>query len=322
LVTNTRTETASGAATVVRNGVTYALTFTLPMIGQVTGAVTRASLELATAQGGRRLLSLPRGGKVNYSGAHTAVLNPAQPAGAGVPAGAGWARAAINSHGAVALVGKLGDGTAFTTSLLPDAEQTPGYRLWVQPYKPARTQTFVGGTFALSPHPLPSRRFIANDASLIWTKAERMSDKSYPLGFAPLSVDLRLDPWIKPTSTQTLATLLGLSGDSIEVAHSPTGSASDGDLPATVTLSTRNTVSVPGANNPTKWKTQFNTTNGTFTGSFELLDAGVKRLAPFSGVLRQSVEASDKVIGDGHFVIPATPGSVETIAGEVLFSRP
>lgn len=322
LATNSGTETASGAATVVRNGVTYALTFTLPMNGQMTGAVTRASLELATAQGGRRLLSLPKGGMVDYSGAHTAVLKPAQPAGAGVPAGAGWARATINSGGAIALAGKLGDGTAFTTSLLPDADATPGYRLWLQPYKPARVDTFLGGTFALNQHPVLSRGFVADGASLTWVKAERLPDKSYPEGFVPLEVSLKLDPWIKPSAIQPLAALLGLSGDSIVVAHSTTGSASDADLPTTVTLSTRNAVSVPGGSNPTKWQAKFNTANGTFTGSFELLDAGVKRKAPFSGVLRQPVEASDEVIGDGHFVIPATPGNAETLSGEVLLTRP
>lgn len=322
LVTNTRTETASGASTVVRNGVTYALTFTVPMIGQVTGAVTRASLELATAQGGRQLLSLPRGGKVNYGGAHTAVLNPAQPAGAGVPAGAGWARAAINSRGAVALVGKLADGTAFTTSLLPDADATPGYRLWLQPYKPARVDTFLGGTFSLKQHPVLSRGFVAQGASLTWAKAERLPDKTYPEGFVPVTVGLKLDPWIKPSAVQPLATLLGLSAESIEVAHSTTGSASDADLPTTITLNARNAVSVPGTSNPTNLKARLNTSNGTFTGSFERLDTGVKRLAPFSGVLRQPVEPTEDVIGDGHFLIPEAPGALEKVSGEVLFTRP
>jgi hypothetical protein len=88
-----------------------------------------------------------------------------------------------------------------------------------------------------------------------------------------------------------------------------------------VTLSTRNAVSVPGGSNPTKWKTQFNIANGTFTGSFELLDAGVKRVAPFSGVLRQPSEGRDPVIGDGHFLIPVAPGMAEILSGEVLLQR-
>jgi hypothetical protein len=296
--------------------------FTLPMYGEVTGAVTREGADLALAEGGRRLLALPKGGKVNYSGAHTAVLEPAQPAGTGVPAGAGWARVAINERGVMALVGKLGDGTTFTTSLQPDAEEMPGYRLWVQPYKPGRVESFVGGTFAVSRNALLSRGYVPEGAALVWAKAARTADKSYPDGFANLAVGFTLDPWIKPSASQSLAALLGLSSDSIEVAHSITDSASDADLPTTVTLSTSNAVSVPGINNPTKWKTKLNTTNGTFTGSFELLDAGVKRVAPFSGVLRQPVATGDEVIGDGHFVIPMIPGATEKVAGEVLFTRP
>jgi hypothetical protein len=291
------------------------------MDGQMTGAVTRASVELATAHGGRRLLSLPRGGKLTHSGAHTAVLEPAQPVGVGVPAGAGWARATINTKGALALVGKLGDGTAFTSSLLPDGAEEPGYRLWVQPYKPARMGSYLGGAFGVQRNPLGSGGFVAEGTSLTWAKAERMADKSYPLGFVPVAVGLTLDPWMKPTALQSLTTLLGLTGDSMEVQHSATGSDSDSDLPTTVSLSSRNLVSVIGENNPTKWETKFNPSTGTFTGSFELMDAGVKRVAPFSGVLRQPIESGDEVIGDGHFVIPVTPGAVETVSGEVLFQR-
>jgi hypothetical protein len=320
--TDSDMETATGQATVLMNGLAYAWDFTLQMNGAVTGTVQRDSIALATLNRGRRLLVLPNGARVTYSGPHTAVLEPAQPAGAGIPAGAGWARATINSRGAIALTGRLGDGTAFTTSLLPDSEPTPGYRLWIQPYRPARAESFLGGLFELSPHPLSGRRFIAAGAALSWAKAERPTDRSYPLGFVATTVGLKLDPWIPPTSAQSLASLLGLSGDSITVQHSSTGSASDTELPTTLTLSARNAVSIPGGSNPTQWKTQWNATNGTFTGRFELLDGGVKRVAPFSGVLRQPTDPSDVLIGDGHFLTPATPGSTETVSGEVLFEKP
>jgi hypothetical protein len=292
------------------------------MNGTLTGAVKRDGVDLATPTAARRLLALPNGARVTYSGTHTAVLEPAQPAGAGIPAGAGWAQAVINTRGAIALAGKLGDGTAFTTSLQPDSEVMPGYRLWLQPYRPARTESFLGGLFELSPHPLPGRRLVAEGTLLNWAKAARTADKSYPLGFAVTTVGLRLDPWISPSTTRSLASLLGLSGDSIKVQHSSTGSAADGNLPSLVTLSARNLVSVPGANNPTQWKTRLNTKNGTFTGSFELLDVGGRRVAPFSGVLRQPTDPSDVLIGDGHFLTPATPGSTETVSGEVLFEKP
>jgi uncharacterized delta-60 repeat protein len=323
LVTNQVTELATGVATVVRSGALYALDFSLQMNGVATGEVKREGLGLASFEEGRRLLVLPRGAKVGYSGAHTAVLESAQPAGAGVPAGAGWARVAINAQGALALVGRLGDGTAFTTRLLPDAGTERSYRLWVQPYKPARVESFLGGTFAVSMHPALSRGFVADGTSLYWAKAERAADRSYPLGFVPVAVGFKLDPWVTPTTATPLATLLGLTGESFTVQHSATGSASEGDLPAAVTLSPRNAMSVPGGSNPTKWSTKLNLANGTFTGCFELLDAGVRRVVPFSGVLRQPTQASDPVVGDGHFALPPLAGAVPATlqTGEVLLLR-
>jgi len=315
-------ELASGAATVVRNGVAYALYFTLPLYGEVTGEVTRAGSNLATVEGGRRLRVLPKGAKVNFSGSHTVVLEPAQPAGTGVPAGAGWARASIQAKGAIAMVGKLGDGTAFTTSLLPDAEELPGYRLWVQPYQPARVETFLGGSFAVRRNQLGSGGFVADGVPLTWVKAERPADKSYPLGFVPVAVGMTMDAWVKPTASTPLSGLLDLSSDMIMVQHSLIGSASDGDLPTTVKLISPNVIGLSGMNNPTKWKSKFNPANGTFTGSFELMDAGVRRLALFSGVLRQPREVNDKMIGDGHFILPKLPGAVEKVTGEILFLRP
>ncbi|TDU70636.1 SdrD B-like protein [Prosthecobacter fusiformis] len=322
LITNFLTERSTGAATVLSQGATYAVSFTLTLKGELTGTLTKNSQPLATFPDGQRLLLLPSGAKVNFSGAYTGVLEPAQPLVVGVPRGAGWARATVSTRGAIALVGKLGDGTAFTTSVLPSQEETPSYRLWVQPYKPARVETFLSGTFEMQPNSLNSQRFLVTEPSLVWAKAPWPTDKSYPLGFVPLTIGLTLDPWVKPTATLPLTSLLGLTGDTFVVLHSATGSTSHASLPTTMTLSSRNVFVVPGINNLTKWKTTLNTTNGTFTGSFELMDAGVKRVAIISGVLRQPAGNDVQLIGDGNFVIPATPGGVETVSGEVLFKLP
>jgi len=325
LVITAIAEIGTGESTVIKNGVAYGLSLTFPMYGAVTAQVTRNGASLAQSNDGRRLLELPQGGKVGYSGPHTVVLEPAtfDSMPTPVPAGAGWARATINTRGAIALVGKLGDGTAFTTTLLPDVQETPGYRFWVQPYKPARTGTFLGGEFAVSQHPLHSRGLVAEETTFAWAKAKHLADQGYPDGFSVVDVGFTLDPWLPPTTSTPLATLLGLTGETINVDHSATGSDSDEDLPTTVTLNTRNVINVPGAND-THWKTTLNTLNGTFTGSFELLDAGKKRLVPFSGVLRQPMEVSDPMIGDGHFVLPPLPGAVPAVqsAGEVLLQRP
>lgn len=76
--------------------------------------------------------------------------------------------------------------------------------------------------------------------------------------------------------------------------------------------------------NSTKWKTTLDASKGTFTGSFELQDGAQKRPVTFTGVLRQPSAASDKLIGDGHYLLPPLTGaaSTEKHSGEVMFMQP
>ena len=74
--------------------------------------------------------------------------------------------------------------------------------------------------------------------------------------------------------------------------------------------------------NLTKWKTStFKTTNGTFAGSFELVDGGVRRPVTFSGVLRQPPLTSDELIGEGHYLMPQLSGTEKGV-GEMMFTKP
>lgn len=116
-------------------------------------------------------------------------------------------------------------------------------------------------------------------------------------------------------------TLTGRLGDC--VAHTDTGSTSNGDLPTLLNLSATNVVSVlkPLAN-VTKWKTlTLVPKTGTFTGSFELIDGLVKRPVTFSGILRQPATALDNLIGDGHYLLRPLVGTEKT-TGEVMYNRP
>ncbi len=335
LTTDPLTSTASGTVTVTKNTIPYAVTFALTQAGVMTASVTRSSVALGSATDGRRTLVLPAGTTVNYAGNHTVVLSPASPATIPVPKGAGWATATIATTGTMALAGKLADGTSFTATLLPDIDANPSYRLWVQPYLAARTESFLGGSFTLIPHPNPNgspelvnrRRVPYTD--LTWKKTGLPADLTHRTSFGPVSTVMTLDPWLAPKTTVptiTLATRLGLFGTAIKVSHSPTGSAADGNLPSYLALSATNviTVTTPAANATlTKWKIlTLVPTTGTFTGSFELLDGTVKRPATFSGILRQPYQSigSDPIIGDGHYIVPPLTGT-EKLTGEVLFQR-
>ncbi|WP_146854713.1 MBG domain-containing protein [Brevifollis gellanilyticus] len=346
LVTNPALEQAAGSATMMKSGVPYAIQFTLPLKGRVTTSATRDGTALGSAMDGQKLST----SSVLHAGVHTVVLEPASPPEAHVPAGAGWATAAISSKGVLTLTGRLGDGTAFISSVSPDEMLDPGYRIFLQPYlditsqtkpsggRPAlpgtpkftpRPQCFLAGSFELISHPwLLNRRHVVA-AGMIWKKSGLSTDAGYRGGFGPVNTVLLLDPWQKPvpatktTPAVTLPQRLGLSVPDFTVTHSASGSASDAELPVRLAISSTNAVSVLSPSiNLTKWKTtSFNATNGTFTGSFELTDGALKRPATFSGVLRQPADSQDALIGDGHYLLPPMTGT-EKSTGEINFQRP
>jgi hypothetical protein len=340
----TATGTATTTVTVNRVSIPYSITFNLDFPGAVTASATRDSVAFGPVTVGSKLFVPAKGQVLPYIGAHTAILEPAIPTGATVPVGAGWATATINTLGTMTLAGRLGDGTSFTTTLSPDGEENPGYRLFVQPYLARRTDAYLAGAFALTPHPNPEsnpslagRRYV-EQAVLTWRKTSLTSDTSYKTSFGPVSTVLMLDPWLPPTAAKgaipaiTLAQLLGLQpfGTSFDVTHSDTGSSAQSNLPTSLGLSATNIVTVlaPVTNpvNRTKWRTlSFKTTDGTFTGSFELSDlVGTKtvlRPVTFSGVLRQPATSADILIGGGHYIAPPLSGT-ERSTGEINFTRP
>jgi hypothetical protein len=324
LSAQSRRATATMSKTVL--GVVYELKVVLSMFGELKCEVRRAGVLVAAAEDGIRLLSLPAGQKSAQEGSYTAILEPAKPAGESVPAGAGWATAKVDATGKMTLTGKLADGTAFTAGLAADVAEKPGYRLFVQPYAPARKDSYVAGSFTLVPHPrLAGKSYVAG-SNLTWVKAGQLKDLSYRSGFGPVTSTLRVDPWQIPTATSQLATRLELGvGGRWEVDYSPTGSLSGGALPTVVSVNSINAVSVvtPFANTRA-WKMTVTPGTGAYIGTFELLDLMELRKVSFSGVLRQTPTLTDDLIGAGHYLLPAlkTAPSTEQKSGAMLFWRP
>ncbi len=328
---------ATGKATTnaTANGITlpWGLDFTLSPLGKMTASVTRLAAPFGSASDGQRLSTKP----VLLAGAHTAVLEPATPAGASVPGGAGWATVNAGSTGVLTFAGRLGDGTAFTTSLNADRLSDPGYRMFLQPYAKPRVQSFLAGTFALEHQPDITdlerffRRYVPQQA-MTWKKTGLPADDSYRSGFGPVSTVLILYPWLPPTAaTKTkpaipLTDRVRILDNTFAVRHSPTGSASQADLPTLLKISPAHAVSVLAPvtvpANKTKWKILTLVPNtGTFTGSFELVDGTLKRTVTFSGVLRQGLLSGDSLLGDGHYLLPPVTGTEKT-TGEILFIWP
>ena len=340
LHTNVLTETATGTASLKKGDVTHLIHFALPISGGFSAEYLRNTAIIGTTTTGRKLLRLTRSQSLPYAGAHSALWTPAQPAGDDVPAGAGWAVTTVDSKGVLKFVGKLADGTRFTSSLAADIGTDPGYRMFIQPYLPARRGSYLTGAFALKEHPdLPTRRYVTfeDEADFVWSKATRKQDSAYRAGFGPVETRFTLDPWLPPVSAKgltpaiTLPQRLGLSSpaNTFTARYSLFESLSFEDLPKTLFLNPSTNVvdvispvTIPA--NVTKWKISLTPKNGAFVGSFELNDEGDKRAVTFGGLMRQPPSGEgNSMIGNGHFLLPAlTPGpDDEIISGAISFER-
>jgi uncharacterized delta-60 repeat protein len=338
LALNILSESAIGAITpVVKGPNSYSLTLVLPFGQDFSSEVyfNASAFPSAFTLEGRSLLAQPKGRPLGHAGQHTLILAPPLPASPDNPAGSGHATATIDARGQLRLIGRLADGAPFTSVL--KADPIAGYRLFARPYK--RVQSHLAGWLDLERHPvLPDRRYLPADiANLIWLKAPGLADKSYRSGFGPLTTSVSIDPWLKPSSGQTLTTLLELplSGN-FAVSHGGITSNSLPDLPSDLKLNLQNKIIVTApANNTTRWATSLNATTGALTGKVTLTDTvpapsvndlsatkTVTRSMPFSGVLRQPHgTGSGGPVGAGHALVSplVTDQPNEIRSGSVLF---
>jgi len=299
---------ADGLFRKTQGGVSFEAEFHLSVFGEMTATARRNGEAVAEAQDGIRLLDAAKGARAPQEGAYTAWLKAARPAAADVPEGDGWATAKLNAAGLLALAGRLGDATPFTASLPVDIQG--GFRLFVQPYKPARAGAHLAGQWRLEEHPDKAGAWWLEAAELDWEKSPRDKDSAYRAGFDPVKVDMTLDPWTAPARTQSLGEVLGLTGNDWLVEHGPTGSVTHGTLPARVALTTGHALTVlepvTSPANARKWKAKITPATGMFSGSFELVEPTQKRTVNFTGVLRQT---DDVLLGAGHYLLPPLKGA-------------
>jgi hypothetical protein len=264
-----------------------------------------------------------KGETVPQAGSYTGEIELARTAGPNDPFAPGWTTAKVDAGGTLAMTGRLGDATVFTASLPVDV--AGGYRLFAQPYRPARAGAHVSGSWALEPHPTSEDRWQLAGAELTWVKAARDKDSTHRLGFGPLAVELSLSPWQPATRAIPLAQLLG--AQQFAVAYSPTGSPSETSLPNQVGLNSNHTLQVlaPVTTplNIRRWTARVNPTTGAFTGSFQLLDLTQSRTVRFSGVMRQSSNVLLGRQGAGHYLLPPLKGAAnqESRTGDIRFMR-
>lgn len=335
------------AATSTRAAIQYDIIFTLTDAGELTGSISVGASVVGDLTVGGKIFVPPAKAAAPWKGSYTLHLDPAQPTSPTLPKGAGHAVANIDTAGKLTLTGNLADGTALTSTALPDYDGA--YRIYVKPYG-TRLNQRLGGILALTAHPdfpappSPAARFRAAKVDWVWSKPGLSTDKSYRAGIGPVLTQAGLELW-QPPATRipakgaipevpaiTLAQRLGIALFPTATGGLPLTYVSDqltamqkDELPNFILMSPAGTPIYP-PQNTSLLKFVFTAATGRFTGEFTVAEPPVSplirpvaRKTLFTGMMRQGPMGDKMIVGDGYFTLPALPGAPtpETTSGEL-----
>lgn len=309
--------------------------YTLSLTVSSSAPALSATLSLGSTtvgnaiDGDRLVTAAPAGAATAYTALLTAPVNLGTVT--EFPQGIGYATAKINAKGALALTGKLADGSPLTGTYPLGHDNR--YRVFAKPYPKD-----AGGYFAAT-LPLTARADAptlwhvapADGTDAYWRKPDPLAaTPSYAAGFGPLALTVRLEPWIKPTAATPLTSLLGLdSTGNFSVALASTSlSPTAFGLPSTLHLDAKNLVSVVSATtpaNPAAFTAKVNPTTGALTGGFTLaaIPPVALRKVAYTGALLQPAAADRPgLLGGAFFLLPAATKGGDIYSGQVEFTTP
>lgn len=279
----------------VKGGVAYVLKGALNSTGSYTGTLGQAGTPFGlTAAGGatglaiddtiaftvdgRTLTARPRAyaaTEIPPTLGNYTVLLKASDAGATIPQGTGYARLSIARGGAVRMLGKLADGSAFSSAgvLRAGADVHPQWDLYNSALY-ARLG-LLAGTFTL-----PTSAGAELTGMLAWRKLFTGRGAYYPAGFTS-HLSVAGFRYVAP-ARGTLA--LPLADSLNNIALTLAGGALASPFEETGTLTSANQVLI-GTGNVEKMKVAINASTGLLVGSF--IHPLTQKAVIFSGVLYQ-----------------------------------
>ncbi len=227
------------------------------------------------------------------AGKYTVWLRP--PTAPELPQGNGWATLTISTAGACKMIGKTGDGAAFSTT--PTLRTTDSLLANIPLFttQPATGRGYLFGKLTFKDKPGTDA-----DGSFQWKRGAQPKSLYYPLGFDPatiIAVASRVTPITALPGTHQLTLTDGGLADNTT------------NFPASFTFGPPNSSGIAPAiisslNTPETVKFSANYKLGTFTGTFVHPDVGAKTPRPFSGILFQKQNT-----GIGLFLGTTTSGA-------------
>lgn len=247
---------------------------------------------------------------------------------------------AINAYGDVNsktarlnLRGYLGDGTAFTTSLLSGTDAS--YRLFV---RPKGGGGYLAGWIDLVARPQNPDTDPTGDPGLyhvtdiaaqdIYWQRNAGGTGPYSAGFGPVALRANLEPW-RLSSSEAFRTGIYLGtyptgnvGIVIRGAGLDNSGGNPDNLPTQGNLNLQNKFTVVG-DNTAGLTLSLNNRTGAFTGSFKINDEGVIRTVAFKGVfIQQSGDDDSDVVARGVFNLPGASRKSLGEAGLIELTLP
>lgn len=282
-----------------------------------------------------------------WAGKYTLAFELAEQAPAGAPEGSGYATGTVTTTGLLNLVGKTGDGVAFTAALPAGPDQN--YVAYLNPYKTAGS--FFGGKITLvsrtsgGVHHLPAPD---PDVDFKIQKAPKSTDTAYKQGYGPLGLLLTMEPWQTVPAApkgQTLGTMLGLTPEkvfSLAFQGGFTPASYPTRIPTSLGLNANNTFRIAAglAGSPSpiyqdQWSKFFtlkvDPATGKITGSLTLEDTlpivppattakPVKRKLTLEGVMLQLESGDSSPFAQGFILVPpVNPKTDTTLSGMFAF---
>lgn len=261
-----------------------------------------------------------------YKGYYTMVFEApaAAPGDLSYPLGDGYAAFTVADLGTLTVVGKLADGTTFTTSsgfvgptgqiaVYNSLYAATGGSLWSD----GATITSAGAApVGTAPGYLES----TVGGSLKWTKRPQTTGYTYKDGFGPLNLNIIGARYDKTTAANINILGVGVLTNDAQLTYSGANVETETENPSIeVKLTDLNVFSVPtfaSGDNPATTAISVVASTGILTTSFVLtedVDPGpdvkiVRKTAKGAGVVVRNLGTGTGV-GYGHFVLPQSPGS-------------
>ncbi len=269
------------------------------LVGDLVGTITTPTDPQAGIVPFRAVWQGPANRNITLTkqvGRYTTLLEPTviSPDDLSYPQGTGYLSFTVAKNGAIAVVGRLSDGNAVSSSTFVGMTE-----VW-----PLHQLTTSGlGSFSGWSRLDPVTHEITGAPTWLRHAPTRLSGHNYASGFAQHTLTMTGSQWTAPVKGSGILGLAATPGE-LDVRFHVLGAAGDVDYTQRIGITAKFGIEIPKDPllNPNEVKLSLNMTTGLFSGSFVMINDTLRRKAAFQGaMLAKQARAA------GYFSMPDLP---------------